>query len=408
MKELHRKNDRLTTGLIVGVALAGILYFGWRAVSENTNKTRNNPFAYTVEKYTQFDPKLLQYTEIRTVPIRAQTVHSIAVDGGNTVYVSADAQVFTVKGYSQPQSFLATDGTATCIGIDTNGDIYLGLTDHIEVYDRNGAKKARWNDSGEKAMLTSLAVAGEYVYAADAGNRILRKYDKSGTEVLRIGGKDKSRGIPGSIVPSPFFDVAIDPDGFIWLVNPGRHTLENYTPEGDLRTSWGVFSMDIGGFCGCCNPSHVALLDDGRFVTGEKGIPRVKVYDRLGNLESVVAGPGQFAEGTEGLDLATDSEGRIYVLDPVKRAVRVFERKKTGGIMDTMTMRADRTGKREFLKRGLRILLLGAVALVCGILGKRKAPAAGGNTICVTNAPCRNCPEYTRCDDPRAAESKKK
>jgi hypothetical protein len=84
--------------------------------------------------------------------------------------------------------------------------------------------------------------------------------------------------------------------------------------------------MSIEGFCGCCNPTHIAILRDGSFVTSEKGIARVKIYNRLGNLISLVAGPDQFIEGTEGLDLATDSEQRIYVLDPKQKAIRIFEK----------------------------------------------------------------------------------
>ena len=87
--------------------------------------------------------------------------------------------------------------------------------------------------------------------------------------------------------------------------------------------------MEIEGFCGCCNPSHFTILNDGKFVTSEKGIARVKVYNRLGILESVVAGSDQFIEGTVGLDLAVDSENRIYVLDPVKKMVRIFEKNVT-------------------------------------------------------------------------------
>ncbi|MFC1557956.1 hypothetical protein ACFL40_01235, partial [candidate division KSB1 bacterium] len=113
-----------------------------------------------------------------------------------------------------------------------------------------------------------------------------------------------------------------------WIVNPGRHSLENYTFNGDLRTSWGEYSIEIEGFCGCCNPSHIKVLDDGKMITSEKGIPRIKVYNRLGNLESVIAGPKQFIEGTEGLDLAIDSNERIYVLDPMKMSVRIFEKNK--------------------------------------------------------------------------------
>jgi len=126
------------------------------------------------------------------------------------------------------------------------------------------------------------------------------------------------------VIPSPYFDVAVDPDGFLWAANTGRHSLENYTREGKLRSSWGEFSMEIEGFCGCCNPSHFAILEDGSFVTSEKGIPRVKIYDRLGRLSSVVAGPDRFDIGTVGLDLALDSAQRILVLDPARRKVRTF------------------------------------------------------------------------------------
>jgi hypothetical protein len=89
--------------------------------------------------------------------------------------------------------------------------------------------------------------------------------------------------------------------------------------------------MEIEGFCGCCNPSHFAFLEDGSFVTSEKGIARVKVYNRLGDLVSVVAGPDQFKEGVEGLDLAIDSKQRIYVLDPLEKAIRVFEINRSEG-----------------------------------------------------------------------------
>jgi hypothetical protein len=84
--------------------------------------------------------------------------------------------------------------------------------------------------------------------------------------------------------------------------------------------------MQIEGFCGCCNPSHLAILADGSFVTSEKGLPRVKIYNRLGQLVSVVAGPEQFDDDAVGLDLAIDSDNKIFVLYPKKKTVRVYEK----------------------------------------------------------------------------------
>ncbi len=40
----------------------------------------------------------------------------------------------------------------------------------------------------------------------------------------------------------------------------------------------------------------------------------------------MLAPPGSFDEGTKGIDLAVDSMGRILVLDPVRRQVRIFEK----------------------------------------------------------------------------------
>jgi hypothetical protein len=82
--------------------------------------------------------------------------------------------------------------------------------------------------------------------------------------------------------------------------------------------------MDIEGFCGCCNPTHLAARADGAWVTAEKGIPRVKLYAREGRLLGVVAAPDQFAEGRVVADLAVDDAGRVLVLEKGAARIRVF------------------------------------------------------------------------------------
>ena len=69
-------------------------------------------------------------------------------------------------------------------------------------------------------------------------------------------------------------------------MNPGRHKIEAYTFDGELETSWGTPATTIGGFSGCCNPTHIAMLPDGSFVTSEKGLARVKVYDSTWTIHS--------------------------------------------------------------------------------------------------------------------------
>jgi hypothetical protein len=86
--------------------------------------------------------------------------------------------------------------------------------------------------------------------------------------------------------------------------------------------------MEIDGFCGCCNPTDIAVLPDGRVVTAEKGIPRVKILDRDGTLSCVVATPDDLSAAASGLDLAIDTGGRVLVLDRQARLLRVFAEKQ--------------------------------------------------------------------------------
>lgn len=321
---INKKQNRFLTLIIIIVSAAGILYFGIQAILENSKKSSENPFEYNIESFKKSKKSDTHYSEVLQIKIDLQAVNGISVGPQDKIYVSGDKSVLIFDRNGSIVSSIETTESAHCLSVDKNRYIYLGMKDHVEVYDGNGVKKAQWESLGEKAIITSIAVSKECVFVADSGNRIVWKYDRPGKKPVRIGEKNEARDIPGFVIPSPYFDAAVDGDGFLWVVNPGRHSLENYTEAGGFRSSWGEYSMEIGGFCGCCNPTHIAILDDGSFVTSEKGIPRIKIYNRLGKFVSLVAGPDQFAEGTVGLDLAVDSSRRIYVLDPVKKAIRIF------------------------------------------------------------------------------------
>ena len=128
----------------------------------------------------------------------------------------------------------------------------------------------------------------------------------------------------------------VGPAGLLWVAHTGQHRLEAYTFDGRLVRSWGKSSMAIDGFCGCCNPCHFAILPDGRFVTSEKGLARVKVYHPDGSLQGVVAGPEALGAAATGLGCAradssltlpataTDGSDRVWVLHAETGRLTVF------------------------------------------------------------------------------------
>ena len=327
MQLLRGKKDRLITAGIIIISVIGIIYFGFNAFIKHPQTGQNNPFEYNIEYFKQSDSALHHYREIATIDPEFGAVRAIAVGPGDRLFLAGDQAYAIYNLQRQLQTIVNCGLSVRAMAVDKNNEVYLGAEKHIEVFNEEGKQIKRWPDFSEKSLITSIAVTSSDVYIADAGNFIVLNFDKKGQLKNRIGEKDEQRQIPGFVIPSPFFDLAVDPDGFLWVVNPGRLSLENYTSEGDLRTAWGEAGMDIERFCGCCNPGHIAILDDGSFVTAEKGIARVKVYNRLGRLISVVAGPDQFTAGTVGLDLAVDSQNRIYVLDPKRKLVRIFVKK---------------------------------------------------------------------------------
>jgi glucose/arabinose dehydrogenase len=105
--------------------------------------------------------------------------------------------------------------------------------------------------------------------------------------------------------------------------------VETWSRQGKLTGQFGKAAMQAEGFAGCCNPIAVAVLPDGRVVTAEKGLVRVKVYRADGTFEALVATTPVLSRGATNLDLATTANGEVLVLDPRARAILTFSENTT-------------------------------------------------------------------------------
>jgi hypothetical protein len=299
-------------------------------------------FKYDVDELAHIDPNLILYKEsTKAIKTGLTNTHGIAVDSKGSIYVAGDKVIRIFARNGNRIGEIKLDDMPRCLTVTENGTIYAGLKDHVEVYDAKEQKQASWENLGQDATLTSIVTSDDNVFVADAGHRIVIRYDTEGNIINKIGRKDSLRNIPGFVVPSPYFDLAVSKDGLLRVVNPGYLRIEAYTFEGDIEFWWGEPSAAIDGFCGCCNPVNIAVLPNGGFVTCEKGLVRIKIYNSDGNFEGVVAGPQQFGAGgtsticmlpeecqTNGFDIAVDGEGHIFVLDTVDNVVKIFTRMK--------------------------------------------------------------------------------
>ena len=338
------KKSAIPVGLLVAAAVVtGIIVLLRFDITGDKGSGLNKEFVYDIDDKIKIDPALILYHE-SAKPISTGFSQSLAIatDANGAVYVAGDTSIRLFDSAGNFQKEIKLNSSPRCLTVAEGDKIFIGMKNHVQVYDPRTKQMTSWQSLNDKAVLTSVAVLKNDVFVADAGNRIVLRYDISGKLINRIGKKDRDRNIPGFVIPSPYFDLAIGSDGLLRVVNPGQHRIEAYTFDGDLEFWWGSYSSDVEGFCGCCNPVNFAILEDESFITCEKGLVRVKIYDAEGNFVGVVAGPEQLLETCEakicyipadcqagGFDLAIDSRQRILVLDTMKNVIRTFT--KIGG-----------------------------------------------------------------------------
>ncbi len=329
-KQIPRRQFFLDT-----VLATGLLGLGAKASAATPAPSHVEHLDNDLERYRKVDPALIRYVRMSHFTLPRPDARRLTIGKDERLYVAAvnSILIFDTRGNSLGE--ITTTGQVRCVAIAADGTVFAGVKDHVEVFDTKLKRVATWDAPPGKPLVTGIAVAESDVFVADAGNRIVWRCDRSGKLGRRIGEKDTARNIPGFVVPSPYFDVEIGADGLLRVTNPGRHRVETYTFDGDLEFSFGKPGAGIASFCGCCNPCNIELLPDGRVVTFEKGLPRVKVYSAKGELECVVAAPAWFADPARnpdnnigGLDGAIDASGRIYVLDMIEGDVQVFAPRK--------------------------------------------------------------------------------
>jgi outer membrane protein assembly factor BamB len=341
--QMGKIQSGVLTGVVLAVAIgAGVVAF-FLFDASGTKKTLGPEYTYDITQYAKIDPSLILYQQTgKFIQTDFQITHAIALDGDGNIYVAGDSKVAQYDSAGKLLKTIELPKEPTCIEIDLDGNLIVGMSNVIVILDSQGNTIQEWTAPTAVSLQTSIAVDKDHIFAADALNKLVWCYDRAGNVIEKIGQKDADRNIPGIVVPSPYFDIAMYPDGLLRVVNPGRHWIEAYTTDGHREWHWGRAGIDIEGFSGCCNPVALAVLPDGGFVTAEKGLVRVKIYDADGEFVGVVAGPDQLGwieplrvcETPEeckakGFDVAVDKAGRIYVLDTLRNVVRIFERNKS-------------------------------------------------------------------------------
>ena len=256
----------------------------------------------------------------------AEALRALAIDAHDRLHAVGDSKlvVFSLEG--KLRKTWPTERPAYSVAVNAAGNVYVGQPGQLQIFDADGKLLDTWRDAERMGLITAIGFAGDSVILADARDRCLRRYEKSGTFLRNIG---KDNRMKGFLIPNGYLDFVLDADGVIHVCNPGKHRVERYTLDDKLLGHIGRFGgTDPAGFSGCCNPTHVTLTRAGHVVVTTKAEPLAKVYTADGKLLALV-GQDDFDPICKNMDVAVDSQGRIYVIDTARLHICVFAPEKS-------------------------------------------------------------------------------
>ncbi len=317
---MKRKSLTIVILLILGVIITVIVV---DFLNNRPDRRGGNPYALEVDQYKEVDEQLISHEETRIFSLGLLIPSGMSYHE-DKLFIAGNSSLVVITLDGSPAEMFEIFPRASAIEV-TGEKIFVGFGDYVASYDHTGNLIQKWEAMGENTIITAIAAKEERLYVADAGNRRVVIFSQNGELEGAFEGKAEAEAGHGFIIPSANFDLVINSYGELWVVNPGKHALENYTDDGRMRGFWEISSFEIEGFLGCCNPARIAVMEDGSFVTSEKGMVRIKIYDQSGKLLSVVAPPRLFKEEGKAPDVCVDKNGVIYALDFDKNSVRVFE-----------------------------------------------------------------------------------
>lgn len=178
------------------------------------------------------------------------------------------------------------------VAIDSDGTKYvtdLGRN-QVMVYDANERFVVAFGEKGQFRPADTLVV-GERLYVSDLqSDQILVLDKRSGKLLFKFG--DEGEGKLGQ--PT---NLALTPEGDIYVVETGNFRVSRFTPEGKLVSRFGQVGQVHGSFA---RPKGIAVDRAGRVYVGDSAFQNVQIFDAQGR---VLMAFGQPADGSPGMNL---------------------------------------------------------------------------------------------------------
>ena len=176
---------------------------------------------------------------------------------------------------------------ATSVAVDSGDRVYVfNRGDHpMMVFDREGKFLRAWGEGLFTRPHGVTVGPDDTLYCTDDGGHSVRHCTSDGKVLMTIGEPDKPAEYMGGAPFNRCTDVALDPKtGELYVSDGyGNARVHKYSPDGKLLFSWGSPGTDPGEF----NIVHnIATDSEGYVYVADRENHRIQVFDSNGKFET--------------------------------------------------------------------------------------------------------------------------
>ncbi|MHB0868342.1 MAG: flippase activity-associated protein Agl23 [Chloroflexota bacterium] len=163
------------------------------------------------------------------------------------------------------------------------------------------------------------------IYVVDSASSKVVAFRPDGTVAQQWGRKGSGDGE----FNEPW-GIAVSSGGEVYVADTWNHRVQKFDRDGRFLAKWGTFvdvkgqsAAQAGSFWG---PRDVAIAPDGKILVTDTGNKRVQLFSPEGRFLSMFGGEGsEPGKLREPVGIAVDGEGNVYVADTWNRRVQKFD-----------------------------------------------------------------------------------